>query len=379
MRKKILALLLVAATTLGLVACNGGGASDASKYPTKTVKIGVELYDPTEVETLAMQAYFDELKKDGLNVEFIYSEAIKAPEQETKFIDDCYNAGCIGIIGYYNVAPEETVQRCVDYGMYYWGSALAYEDVMAKFIDNPYVLDNVSHGSNGDYDAGFVIGQYFANSGAKKIIYSSGGAEFGVPLFVDRKAGFEDAIKDADIEVINVAGFPGDAFFAAQASALAEDIDGVAASFNGLDYWVQPIATAGKTDSVPVATVGSITPDYAAAIQNGSINLLVSGNIQRYAIGVFLILNANEGNAEALQVDGKAGTYDMPYWVIDSPEEAEIYGELASGTNEYRMQDLMTLIVSKNPDANADTLKELVAAAESAETIKAMHEANDQK
>lgn len=387
MKKKILALVLAAVTALGLVACGGSGDATTGEtgevgenglpvsYPEKTVKIGVELYDPTEVETLAMQDYFAELQKAGLNVEFIYSEALDSAEAELKFIDDCYNAGCQGILGYYNVAQGETVQRCVDYGMYYWGAALDDTSVQEKFADNPYVLDMVGYG-NGDYAGGYAIGQYFVESGAKKVVYASGGADFGVPMFVNRQLGFQDAIKDAGIEVITVSGFPGDAFFADQAAALSEDIDGVAASFNGLDFWAQPIATAGKTENAPLATIGSITPDYAQAFEDGTVKYLVSGNIQRFGIGVALIVNAVDGNAEALQVDGKIGSYSAEMWVVDSVETAQTYLTLSEGAGVYRYEDLMTIIVNVNPDANADTLKALVEGSKDIDSINAMHEAN---
>lgn len=399
MKKKILAILLAITTVLGMTACGGkdsestAGESNAAvteqatgdgtqptalpeTYPEKTVKIGVELYDPTEVETLAMQEYFEGLQEAGLNVEFIYSEALDSPESELAFIDDCYNAGCQGIIGYYNIAMGETVQRCIDYGMYYWGVALDYQEVIDQYGDSDYVLDIVSYG-NGDYDAGYAVGEYFVNAGATKLAYASGGADFGVTMFVNRKLGFEDAIADSGIEVINVAGFPGDAFFADQAAALSEDIDGVAASFNGLDFWAQPIATAGKTETVPLATVGTITKEYVDAFENGSVSLLVSGNGQRFGIGVALIINAVDGNAEALQVDGKIGTYYADMWYIDSADAAKEYYEASQGTGVYRYEDLMSIIVNVNPDANADTLNALVQSSKDIESINAMHEANN--
>lgn len=403
MRKKVLAVLLAVTTAFGMCACGGGdtqesvasndatagteaaGAETAdagaengipATYPEKTIKIGVELYDPTEVETLAMQEYFAQLQEAGLNVEFIYSEAIGSAEAELKFVDDCYNAGCQGILGYYNVSMGEVVQKCIDYGMYYWGSALDYDDVVAQFADNDYVLDMVSYG-NGDYDAGYAIGQYFVDAGAKKVVYASGGADFGVTMFVNRQEGFKAAVEEAGIEYITVSGFPGDAFFADQAAALSEDIDGVAASFNGLDFWAQPIATAGKTETAPLATVGSITADYVTAFENGSINCLVSANVQRFGIGVALIVNAVDGNAEALQVDGKIGEYSTQMWYIDNVEDAKLYQELAQGTGVYRYEDLMSIIVNVNPDANAQTLADLVAGGDNLASIEAMHQANN--
>lgn len=401
MKKKVLAILLTATTVFGMCACGGADteestatgtaavADDAAatemaateegslpaSYPEKTVKIGVELYDPTEVETLAMQEYFAQLQESGLNVEFIYSEALDSAEAELKFIDDCYNAGCQGILGYYNVAMGEAVQKCVDYGMYYWGSALDYDDVVAQYADNDFVLDMVNYG-NGDYDAGYAIGQYFVENGATKVVYASGGADFGVTMFVNRQEGFKAALEEAGIEYITVSGFPGDAFFADQAAALSEDIDGVAASFNGLDFWAQPIATAGKTESAPLATVGSITEDYVTAFENGSVSCLISANVQRFGIGVALIVNAVDGNAEALQVDGKIGEYSTEMWYIDNAEDAGAYQELAQGTGVYRYEDLMSIIVNVNPDANADTLAALVEGSRDIESIVAMHTMN---
>jgi len=260
--------------------------------------------------------------------------------------------------------------------MYYWGAALDYPEVVEKYADNPYVLDIVNNG-NGDYDAGYTIGQFFVEKGAKKVVYASGGADFGVTMFVNRQAGFNDAIKDAGIEVITVSGFPGDTFFADQAAALSEDIDGVAASFNGLDFWAQPIATAGKTESVPIATVGSITSEYVTAFENGSVQCLISANVQRFGIGVALIVNAVDGNAEALQVDGVIGEYSSGAWCIDSVEAAKEYLAMTEGAGVYRYEDLMSIIVNVNPDANADTLKALVEGGVDIDAINAMHEANN--
>ena len=386
--KKFLALILALVIVLSLAACGGNAGAPANDtpaaqpdagneavqlpvaYPEKTVKIGVEIYDPTDSETLTMQAYFEELIKDGLNVEFIYSEAIASAEAEFQFIDDCYNAGCKGIIGFYNVAMGETVQKCVDYGMYYWGAAIDSPEVIEKFQDNPYVLDAISYG-NGDYEGGYALGEYFGKLGAKKVIYASGGAAFGVPMFVGRFEGFKAAAEKYGLEYIEVAGFPSEAFFADQASALAQEIDGVAASFNGLDFWAQPIAVAGKTETCPLATLGSINDAYVEAFNNGSVAFMSSTNVSRFALGVALIVNAVDGNAEALQKDGRIGIYASALWMLDSAEAAAEANEVSRKV--YHLEDLEQLIVKLNPDASAQTLADLVEASKTLEGIKALH------
>lgn len=383
--KKLFALILAAAMALSLVACGGAGSSapasaagsqsapvSASQadaegtaaslpvpYPEKTVKIGVEIYDPTDVEVLAMQAYFQALKDEGLNVDFIYSEALASAEAELAFVDDCYNAGCQGILGYYNISQGEVVQKCVDYGMYYWGSAFDYEDVVEKFADNPYCLDIINNG-DGDYDGGYALGEFFGKRGAKKVIYASGGADFGVTMFVNRREGFKAAAEEYGIEYVEVSGFPGDAFFADQNAALSEDVDGVAASFNGLDFWAQPIAAAGKTETCPLATIGTMNESYVGAMESGSVSFLFSGNIQRFGLAVALLVNAADGNAEVLQQDGRIGTYVSTRWIVDSAEKAKEYWEASQGTGIYNLADLESLMVNLNPDASSETLKALV-------------------
>lgn len=405
--KKILALALALILLLGLAACGGSGSSAPAAensqpagntapaeeaaapdveepaeaaaaelpvpYPEKTVKIGVEIYDPTDGETLSMQRYFADLVAQGLNVEFIYSEAIASPEAEFAFIDDCYNAGCKGIIGFYNIGMGETVQKCVDYEMYYWGAAIDGQDVIEKYQDNPYVLDAISYG-NGDYDGGYALGKFFADNGAKKVIYSSGGADFGVPMFVNRRLGFQAAAEEFGLEYIEVSGFPGEAFFADQAAALSEDIDGVAASFNGLDFWAQPIAVAGKTETAPLATLGSISQDYADAFANGTISFLASSNVSRFALGVALIVNAVDGNAEVLQENGRIGIYAAHLWDIADAEQAQAAADVAESV--YDLAQLETLIVNLNPDASAQTLAALIEDSATVESILAAHEAN---
>ncbi len=384
--KKLLALILALVMALSLVAC--GAPADANKpaddgaatppadavesttYPEKTVKIGVEIYDPTDGETIAMQEYFNALVADGLNVEFIYSEAIANAEAEAKFIDDCYNAGCKGMIGFYCIAMGEAVQKCVDYGMYYWGAGLDGAEVIEKFQDNPYVLDAVSYG-NGDYDGGYALGEYFGEKGAKKVIYASGGADFGVPMFVGRREGFKAAAEKYGLEYIEVSGFPGDAFFADQAAALSEEVDGVAASFNGLDFWAQPIATAGKTETVPLATIGSITQGYADAFKSGTVAFMSCSNVSRFALGVALIVNAVDGNAETLQENGRIGIYNSAMWNLTNADEAQTAADLSAKV--YELDHLKQLMVNLNPEASSKTLADLVEASKTLEGIKALH------
>lgn len=394
--KKIIALLLVVVMVFGLVACGadtppasgnpGTPSSDVpganqptepagptvySTYPEKTIKIGVEIYDPTDGETLEMQAYFQRLVDQGLNVEFIYSEALASAEAEMAFIDRCYNAGCKAIMGFYNISGGEVIQKCIDYGMYYWG--YIDEATHEKYQDNPYMVDAITYGDS-DYNGGYAIGEYFGKLGAKKVVYASGGAAFGVKMFVDRRNGFIDAAEKYGLEYIEVTGFPGEAFFADQAAALSEDIDGVAASFNGLDFWAQPIAAAGKTETAPLATLGSVSQAYADAFQSGSVAYVTASNVSRFAIAAMLLVNAVDGNADSLQENGRAGVYVTGRWDLVDYESAQMAADVAGDV--YTFEELQALIVNINPDASAATIQEIIEAGADIEAIAARRAGN---
>jgi hypothetical protein len=390
MKKKLLSLLLGLTMTATLLGCGSNtstsSSSDTSKdittteatdtkaaetttatdttdttvtagtYPEEKVLIGVELYDPTESETLAMQDYFAKLAKT-YNVEFKYSEAIADADAEMKFIEDCAMAGCKGFFGYYNVAGAQQIQSVIDYDMYYYGyyDEASYEE----FSSDPHYLGYVRAGGN-EYDKGKALGDWVVANGYTNVVYANGGADFGVGQFVDRQKGFLDAV-GTSVKVTTVSGFPGDQFFADQAAALStEGLQAVVASFNGLDFWAQPIASAGLTDKVALATIGSVNESYLGAFDSKSVSLLVSNNIDTNGFVVPMICNAVDGNADALRKDGKAILLSTDFWLVDNSEDCKKLYDVLSGDGVFTAEQLMTLSVKNNPQASPATLEDLV-------------------
>lgn len=332
-------------------------------YPEETIKIAVEIYDPTDGEFLAMKEYFDYLT-ETFNVEFMYSEGIESAEHELQFIENSAIAGCDAFMAYYNVSGVEAVHKVMEYDMYFWGLAnetAIYEEVK----DNPLYLGSVHYG-DGEFNAGYEIGKYLLDQGAETIVYASGGADFGVEMFVKRRNGFLAAVEEASnngktIEVIDVGGFPSDAFFADQASALTKDIDAVCASFNGLDFWAQPIASAGKQEEVMLATIGSINEKYVEAFENGSVDFLAAKNIQIFGFAVPMIVNAVDGNADALKANGVATNAEQNYWLISSADQAAGIYEISMNEKTYSGEEFLSLVKTVNPEADADTLQSLIS------------------
>ncbi len=394
MKKKLLALLCAATLAFSLAACGGTDESgntsksaenagegtvqtetetetaDAAEtevaevYPAgDPVLIGVELYNPTESETIAMQEYFGYLE-ENMNVKFKYSEAISNADDEFNFIDDCAIAGCKGFIARYNVSGIEQVNKVMEYGMYYWG--MAENPEVYEAVKNEELYVGSVHTGNDDYNRGKALAQWVIDEGFTKVVYASGGADFGVEMFVNRQAGFKDGLEGQDVEVITVSGFPGDQFYAAQNSALSEDgLQAVCASFNGVNFWAQPIDTAGLKDTVKLATIGSVNQECIDAFSSGALSFLSSDDYQRYGLAVGALCNAIDGNGDALREDGAAINETIKTWTMTTAEEAQKYVDILSGEKVFDAQEIMSICKTVNPDASIETLRALIESASS--------------
>jgi len=332
-------------------------------YPVEPVKICVETFDPADTQYQDVQAYFTFLSENIFNVEFTYSEAISSAEQELQFIENCGAAGAQGLIAYYNVSRGQAVAKASELGMYFWGVA-EETDVYDEYKSNPYYLGSVILG-NGDYDGMYAVTKAILDQGKTNLVYANGGADFGITMFINRQAGFQAAVDEAnangEITVTVVPGFPDEAWFAAQGAALAGDVDAVVGSF-GADVWVQPVASSGKT-GVMIGSFGAISDFYKQTFADGSVSVIAAEPTERFGIAVAQIVNAVDGNADALENDGMATDAAQKLWIVTNPEMFDtLYNyEHGDGRSQYSTQ-LVDLIVNLNPDASVATLQDLITA-----------------
>lgn len=347
------------------------------RYPAKTIKIGVETFDPSDGGYMGVQSYLKSLSKGIFNVEFIFSERIDSAEQELQFIENCAAAGAKGIIAYYNVSKGQAVAKAAELKMFYWGTA-EEKDIYDQYKANPYFLGSVILG-NGDHDGMYGVTKALLAEGKTKFVYANGGADFGITMFVNRRLGFQDAIneakaKGARITATEVPGFPNEAWFAAQGAALAGDIDAVVSSF-GPEVWIQPITAAGKARAVTIGSFGAIGPStvdlFKGMYASGLFSAIATEPTERFGIAVAMIVNAAEGNAAALKKNGEATREAESLWVITNPQDlAKIVDfELGAGRTAYS-KDLTKLVKSIDPSAGNATLLDLIKGF-SLETIRA--------
>ena len=369
MKKKVLAALLCAAMGATLLAGCGnnaseGGASNAGGTEAagtstsdegETIKIGVELYDPSDDQCLAMQKYFDYLE-ENMNIEFVYSEALADASAELDFINSCASAGCQGIIGYYNVAEGEAVQAAIDKGMYYWGTEAIYE----QFKDNDHYVGCYTHSTgeteeSGDFLGGYELAYSLGKAGVKHVFYCNGGASMGIPMFVDRQNGFlagiEAAQKDGyeiqyDPEADVVEGWPDSPDFASAVGAkIAGDYDGAAASFNAAALF-QPLGEAGKlgTGEFKLATIGEVCDTYLDFVDSQTVASVVYDCEEiMFGNSVVELVNAIKGN-RLTNADGTALKILAHRWTVTDPAVYHaIYDFHEAGNFFVSADDIKTL------------------------------------
>lgn len=351
----------------------GAGAADLDgSWPEEKIKIGVEVYDTTDLTVIAYQDYFNYLA-EYYNLEFMFSESISSAEAELNFVDSCASAGCKGYIGGYNYSMNEVVDAVTGHGMYYWGAERGLD---AEYADNEYYLggfkpvssDGTESDKNGDYLTGYEMAYTLAEQGCKHVVFCNGGASFGVQMFVDRQTGFMDGIKAAQADGLDIVfdeskdiieGWPGtDEFAAAQTSALDSDYDGVAVAFSGLQIWIQPIATAGKSDSIKLAGVGAVSDSLLDVAKSGQLSCLIY-ECEEVVFGnaVTMVVNAITGNASVSKNGTQAGVIPVARWNITDGETYEkIYEKHAAGEYYISAQDLAQCFPQFNPDATYESI-----------------------
>ncbi|MCF0229512.1 MAG: hypothetical protein HUJ76_07475, partial [Parasporobacterium sp.] len=327
------------------------------------IKIGMPCYDTTDEQFLAIQEYFNYIQ-ENFNIQITYSESLQSPEDEFAFIQSCAAAGCKGIFGYYNIAEAESIKLASSLGMYYatpmnsWTES-CHED---PFYVGGYQLvgDTGDTDKNGDYLAGYALGKSMGSQGFNHIAFCDGGASFGVPMFIDRKQGFLDGLKDAGYDKFTdadlVSGWPGtDDFAAKQTEVISGDYDAVVSSFNCL-MWIQPIMESGK--EIALAAIGEANETYKDFMDMGIIRCIVY-DCEETVFGMYLpiLVNAITGYTELTRTaEGTPLACPVTRWTIETPEQIDAIYEYHDAGNWFAPAEAVaSTFKGINPDATLET------------------------
>jgi hypothetical protein len=354
----VIGCLLALVLALALAGCGGNTTSTLApgdKYPAETVKIGFVAFDPTAEQFLAVKSYYDYLETK-FNIDVIYSEAIGNAEGELAFIESCAAAGCKAIIGYFNVARTASVQLCIDKGMYYFGVA-EEPTVYDAFKGNPLYLGGW-YNATADYDSGHAMAQALIDAGCKRLVYVSGGRDYGVQMFIDRSKGFVAAIDEAKaagktVELVaDVGGWPEIGTYApAQNDALQKGFDGLGCSF-GAATWYQALSNAGISDTVKIASLDAFSDLSKQAWASGQMVAMPIEITSMFGMPVPMLLNTLDGNSDVVRDNGQAPRVKVDRWIVKSADEYNTLSDIETGgTWCWNDQDLLGTIKSLNADA----------------------------
>lgn len=369
MKKRIFNILLVLALIIGtLSSCTNdtGENSEEGNQDTAKVeamKIGLVVYDNTDLFTQTVVEYFEDYIGPAFNVEFIISDAIKNSNQEISFLENCSSKGATGIIGMYSASDIRIVMnKCEELGMYYVTGDPS-EDKASKVGDNPYYLGGVTT-SEGDYQSAYDMTTFFLEKGARKIGVPTGGASFGVKMFVERVRGIDEAVADFEaknpdetIVVEKFDGFPSDSWFASQAQMLSSDFDAIAATFSGEFLWLQPLIDSGKADDIMLGSISAFNVVSKQAVLDGYIDYLGAVYPSVYSIHFTMLYNGMTGHGDFIRVDNQPITVSAKNVDVSSTEEMEKWVVLLdSDIPPYSVEDIKKVLKIYNEEATIEDI-----------------------
>lgn len=385
--KKALSILLVLALAFNFAACGStndtpSGTQDVPAsnsetvesdnagdqiFPAETVYIGVPVYDESDSEFILLKEYFEYLE-DNLNIKFVYSEAIGDADDEIAFIENCSVNGCSAIFDTYDVIGSSVIDICAGHGMYYLGSPsdMGTEDseLYEQYKNNEYWLGGASTGGDASYERGYLTGKFVAESGYQNVVYTSGGAVMGIDLFVQMRNGFFAALEEYgfDGELTEITGFPSDDWYAQQATALADmSVDCIASGLGGITFWVQPIMSAERTDSLDLVALGGALDDvYYNAYRDGVVNYILVNNTQIRSYSIVCLLNALNGDLDVVKPDGVSRLLGIFSWEVTDVKDFEKVYEMSLNERILNVDDIRSMIKALNPDATFEANAKLV-------------------
>ena len=203
--KKLFALLLASALILGAFAgCAGksaensadpanspaGGNEEQSQAPanTKPIKIGVLVADVSGEEALGFRSYYENYIAKNYNVELLYTEQLTDAAGERSAIERFAAQGCQAIISFSSSDRAMQVETCAQNKLFYAvASGMLDDEQYETYKTNEWFVGQVGPSMETEFEAGYAMGKYFADKGAKTIAMY--GAFIPNPMHVYRAAG----------------------------------------------------------------------------------------------------------------------------------------------------------------------------------------------
>ena len=232
MKKRILAAALVAVMVLGTMAGCGkasdktsdkasdkGTEQSVSEADVEDVKIGVILYNYTDIQGKEIKNYCDNYLSKEFPVEFEYQTASSGDnDAHLQAVDSLIATGCDAIMSGYDTVIGESMEKCDSAGVYYgtlFGEAKNESDQDGKYNEygnwgttaqsnlyySDYFLGGIyQFGSDHGYELGKIYGQAVVDAGVTKV----GAISFPAYAFSDAVTicqGFSEVLETNNIAI----------------------------------------------------------------------------------------------------------------------------------------------------------------------------------
>lgn len=358
----LLACMMMVLTVL--TGCSGKNADSKKDGDAKEVKIGVILYNYTDIQGKEIKNYCDNYLAKNFPVTFEYQTAVSGDnEAHLAAVDSLISTGCQAIMSGYDTVIGESMEKCDSAEVYYgllfgeaknesnkdgnyneygnWGTQAQSDLYYSDYFMGGLYQFGADHG----YELGKTYGKAVAESGVKK----AGAISFPVYAFADGMVigqGFTEELEAAGIEICadkKTGTLPAEAGFTTVGEdtkayiANYPEMDGIFGMSSGMDMVLPAVNEAGRlwsesnngTGSVKMATLG-YNDSSRKYLEDGTLVIGGTNNyVQSVAYMFTLLFDAANGN-NMKTADGSGfeynGTIDYPTFSnVEELEDLETY------------------------------------------------------
>ena len=396
--KKIRTFILI----LGIVVCilSGCGKStgnhDASEKSTeeeRTVEpenhlIGVVTYDFSDEEVIGFRNYLENyITQCFPGVDFLYTNAVTSPEEETVSLQTLKEAGVEGILSFISYDIKGAVDYCSENGIYYMmDSGTISQEEFNKVEENPYFVGVIGPGNEMEYQAGKNMAHnLIQKKEGDKYFVLSGGAYFGNEMHLLRTIAVLDqlqeeygvtfasgsrelaqspepvVVKEGKLTVCICPGFMN----------VKEQLDRAVSALKENDYSMVMAVMASENmmeycweDQIDFGMIDCFSEENQQHFLKGELSYLAGKYSSMIGPSFVAMYNALCGYADEFRVDGKAFSLTQGFWEASSQEEYLEKYALASGiyVNAYNYDDLYSVCKIYHPEATMEDLEKLTGA-----------------
>ena len=371
MFKRAAASVTAAAMAVGMTACGGSGAANAtqaadasaaegsgaaaSTIDNKDIKIGVSIWSSTDVLGSQCKLIIDEAAK-ALGVQVQYVDQGHVSEKVTASVEQLAAAGCQGIIICNSSDTEMTsaIKTCNDNKVYLaqFFRVISQEnskDIYDLATASPYYIGAVHENEpeNGEKLVQILLDRRDRNIGLI-------GWEQGDATWLGRWEGYKAGVEkwnaehpddQAKLSEPQYAGTSSEGGSKAAEALMSADptLDALIPAGGGGDPLQGAIAAverAGKTQDIDIVSTDFL-PDLGERLENGSMAGESGGHYCDPLIAFMMVYNAIKGNYTGIEDNFE--DVPFPYLYVSSPDDYKAYEQYFVDQLPYTDEELVAM------------------------------------